>query len=227
MNVKSVDEYVQNPNISILTPMTVKHNRMGYFFCKRSLDIVFSLLVLILLSPFFLITVIAIKLESRGPAVFSQNRVGKDGKIFKMYKFRSMYNNAEDIKKHLMDYNETDGPVFKIKNDPRITKVGKVIRKYSIDEFMQFFNVLKGDMSIVGPRPALPAEVETYDDFAIKRLSVKPGLTCYWQIGGRSNLKFDEWMRLDVKYINEMNFLNDLKIILLTIPAVLKGDGAY
>lgn len=227
MNVKSVAEYVQNPNLSISTPVAIKHNRTGYFFCKRSLDIVFSLLVLILLSPFFLITIIAIKLESRGPAVFSQNRVGKDGKIFKMYKFRSMYNNAEDIKKHLMDYNETDGPVFKIKNDPRITKVGKIIRKYSIDEFMQFFNVLKGDMTIVGPRPALPAEVETYDDFAIKRLSVKPGLTCYWQISGRSNLKFDEWIKLDVKYINEMNFLNDLKIILLTVPAVLKGDGAY
>jgi lipopolysaccharide/colanic/teichoic acid biosynthesis glycosyltransferase len=173
-----------------------------------------------------LLTALAVKREDNGPAVFSQNRVGKDGKLFKMYKFRSMYTDAEDRLKELQEQNEADGPVFKIKDDPRITKIGHFIRKYSIDELMQLFNVFKGDMSIVGPRPALPNEVVQYDDYAKQRLSVKPGLSCYWQISGRSNIGFAEWMRLDVKYINEMSALTDLKIILQTIPAVLKGDGA-
>ena len=137
-----------------------------------------------------------------------------------------MYVDAEDRLIELAEQNEADGPVFKIKNDPRITRVGRFIRKYSIDELMQLVNVFKGDMSVIGPRPALPKEVEKYDDFARKRLQVKPGLSCYWQISGRSNIGFDEWMKLDVKYINEMSILTDMKIILLTIPAVLKGDGA-
>ena len=198
----------------------------GYFFVKRVFDIVSSLCAMIVLSPVFIITALAIKIEDRGPVVFSQDRVGKDGKTFKMYKFRSMYTDAEDRLEELEDQNEADGPVFKIKDDPRITRVGHFIRKYSIDELMQLVNVFKGDMSVVGPRPALPREVEEYDDFAKQRLVVKPGLSCYWQISGRSNIGFEEWMELDVKYIKEMSILTDIKIILLTIPAVLKGEGA-
>jgi lipopolysaccharide/colanic/teichoic acid biosynthesis glycosyltransferase len=137
-----------------------------------------------------------------------------------------MYTDAEDRLKELQEQNEADDSVFKIKDDSRITKIGHFIRKYSIDELMQLFNVFKGDMSIVGLRPALPNEVAQYDDYAKQRLSVKPGLSCYWQISGRSNIGFAEWMQLDVKYINEMSMLTDLKIILQTIPAVLKGDGA-
>lgn len=198
-----------------------------YFFMKRAMDIVCSGLAIIVLSPILFIVAVAIKMESKGPVVFCQKRIGKDGKEFYMYKFRSMCVNAEDILKKLEEKNEADGPVFKMKDDPRVTKVGKFIRKYSIDELMQLFNILKGDMSIVGPRPALPNEVEEYDDFAKNRLKVKPGLTCYWQVMGRSDIGFDEWMQLDVKYIKEMNFWLDIKLIFMTIPAVFKGDGAY
>lgn len=201
--------------------------RPVYFFMKRAMDIICSGLAIIVLSPILFIVAVAIKTESKGPVVFCQKRIGKDGKEFYMYKFRSMCVNAEDILKKLEEKNEADGPVFKMKDDPRVTKVGKFIRKYSIDELMQLFNILKGDMSIVGPRPALPNEVEEYDDFAKNRLKVKPGLTCYWQVMGRSDIGFDEWMQLDVKYIKEMNFWLDIKLILMTIPAVFKGDGAY
>lgn len=199
----------------------------GYCKVKRAFDVVSSLCAMVVLSPVFLATAIAIKCEDpKGPVVFSQDRVGKDGKIFRMYKFRSMYVDAEERLKELQDLNEADGPVFKIKNDPRITKVGHFIRKYSIDELMQLVNVFKGDMSVVGPRPALPNEVAQYDDLAKQRLAVKPGLSCYWQVSGRSNLSFEEWMQLDVKYINEMSVWTDIKIIALTVPAVLKGEGA-
>ena len=182
---------------------------------------------MIVLSPIFLITALAIKIEDGGPVVFTQYRVGKDGIPFKMYKFRSMRVDAEEVLKKLQEQNEADGPVFKMKHDPIITKVGHFIIKFSIDELMQLVNVFKGDMSVVGPRPALPNEVEQYDSFALKRLQVKPGLSCYWQVSGRSNIGFDEWMHLDVKYIKEMSIFTDIKIILLTIPAVLKGDGSY
>lgn len=201
--------------------------RQGYFFVKRLFDFCASLFACIVLSPIFLITALAIKIEDpKGPVIFYQNRVGKDGTIFRMYKFRSMYSDAEERLKDLKDKNEADGPVFKIKDDPRITKVGRFIRKYSIDELMQLVNILKGDMSVIGPRPALPNEVEEYDDFAMQRLLVKPGLSCYWQASGRNNIGFEEWMQLDIKYIREMNAWIDVKIILMTIPAVLKGDGA-
>lgn len=202
-------------------------NRYFYFFFKRLLDIICSGLALIVLSPVFLITAIAIKAEDPGPVVFTQERVGRYGKTFKMYKFRSMCTNAEEMKKELEERNEANGPVFKIKDDPRITKVGKFIRKYSIDELMQLVNVFKGEMSIVGPRPALLDEVKQYDIVSKKRLLVKPGLSCYWQISGRSNIGFDQWMQLDIKYINEMSFWTDIKIIILTIPAIFRGDGAY
>lgn len=205
----------------------VKKPSVGYLFVKRAVDIICSLAAVICLSPVMIITALAIVIESPGNPIFSQDRVGKDGKYFKMYKFRSMCLDAEEKLDELQEQNEANGPVFKIKDDPRVTRVGHFIRKYSIDELMQLFNILKGDMSIVGPRPALPNEVEEYDDFARLRLKVKPGLSCYWQVSGRSNIAFDEWMKLDVKYINEMSLLTDIKIILLTIPAIFKGEGAY
>lgn len=199
----------------------------GYLFVKRVMDIVCSALALIVLSPILLITVLAIKIESPGSVVFVQKRVGINGKEFSMYKFRSMCMDAEEKLKKLQDKNETEGPTFKMQQDPRITKVGHFIRKYSIDELLQLVNILKGDMSIIGPRPAIRREVDQYGEFDKLRLLVKPGLSCYWQVSGRSNIPFDEWMKLDVKYIKEMSLLTDIKIILLTFPAVFKGDGAY
>lgn len=208
------------------TSMPEEENRTGYECVKRVFDVVCSLVALGLTWWLMLIVALAIKIEDRGPALFSQIRVGKNGKFFKMYKFRSMCENAEKMKEDLLEQNESDGPAFKILNDPRITKVGAFIRKTSIDELPQLFNILKGEMSIVGPRPPLGYEVMQYDEFAMRRLRVKPGLTCYWQCSGRSNISFDEWMKLDNKYIDERSFLNDIKIILKTIPAVFKTDGA-
>ena len=208
-------------------PETTKTNsKTGYEVMKRVFDFVCSLVAIIVLSPLMLAVGIAIKIEDGDPVIFTQTRIGKDGKPFKMYKFRSMWKNAEKYQSKLEDQNEADGPVFKIEDDPRITKVGKFIRRYSIDELAQLFNIIKGDMSIVGPRPALENEVECYSPYERQRLSVKPGLTCYWQCSGRSNIGFDEWMELDMKYINERSALTDLKLILKTIPAVLKHDGA-
>lgn len=199
----------------------------GYFFVKRIMDVILSFIALVVLSPVLLITALAIKIESPGPVVFVQKRVGMNGKEFDMYKFRSMCMDAEEKLKKLQHKNETEGPTFKMQEDPRITKVGHFIRKYSVDELLQLVNILKGDMSIIGPRPAIPREVVQYGEFDKLRLLVKPGLSCYWQISGRSDIPFDEWMKLDVKYIKEMSLLTDIKIILLTFPAVIKGDGAY
>jgi len=195
-----------------------------YLFLKRVIDIIGALIGLVVLSPLFLIVGIVIKIEDpEGPVFFEQVRNGKDGKVFKMYKFRSMVYKAEELLNNLKDKNEMNGPVFKIKDDPRITKVGTFIRKTSIDELPQLVNILKGDMSFVGPRPPLPREVAQYNKYQMQRLSVKPGLTCYWQVSGRNNIDFDEWVELDLKYINEQNILLDLKLIFLTIPCLL-GD---
>lgn len=198
-----------------------------YEFFKRMLDIVCSITALVCLSWLFLITALAIMIEDGGNPFFVQTRVGKNGKVFRMYKFRSMYMGAEHEINKLQDKNEADGPVFKIANDPRVTRVGAFIRRTSIDELPQLINILKGDMSIVGPRPPLKNEVLEYNDFQLQRLLVKPGLTCYWQCSGRSDVSFDEWMRLDIKYIKERSFWNDIKIIFNTIPAVIIGKGAY
>ncbi len=197
-----------------------------YDFFKRAFDIVSSSIALIVLSWIFLITAIAIKSEDGGPAIFSQTRVGKDGKLFKMYKFRSMCIDADKKKQELLQHNESDGPTFKIEKDPRITRVGAFIRKTSIDELPQLWNILAGDMSVVGPRPPLVDEVMQYDDFAMRRLSVKPGLTCYWQCSGRSNIQFEQWMELDNKYIDERGFWRDIAIIFKTIKAVFMCQGA-
>ncbi|MBU6134270.1 sugar transferase [Clostridium tertium] len=199
-----------------------KENNL-YEVSKRALDVIASFLGLVILSPILLIVAILIKLESKGPAIFSQSRIGLNGKEFKMYKFRSMVQNAEELKEKLAKQNEMSGPMFKIKNDPRVTKVGKFIRKTSIDELPQLLNILKGDMTLVGPRPSLPREVEKFESWMLKRLEVKPGLTCYWQVSGRNNIDFYEWMKLDLKYVNDMNFWLDIKLIFKTV-AVLFGD---
>jgi exopolysaccharide biosynthesis polyprenyl glycosylphosphotransferase len=201
-------------------------SRYGYRVAKRLFDIMFSLLVLVLLSWVYAAVAIAIKHDSEGPVFFNQERVGKDGKTFKMYKFRSMYVDAEERLKDLQDLNEKDGPVFKIKDDPRITHVGHFIRKTSIDELPQFINVLKGDMSIVGPRPALPREVRQYTPYQKERLLVKPGITCFWQTRrNRDDISFDEWVGLDLLYIKKCSVLTDLKLIIQTVGVVLTAQG--
>ena len=200
-----------------------KQNLRVYKICKRIIDIIGAGLGLILLSPIIAIVACAVKVTSKGPIFFSQKRVGKNGELFEMYKFRSMVVNAEELKENLEDQNEMSGPMFKIKDDPRITKVGKFIRKTSIDELPQLWNVLKGDMSLVGPRPSLPKEVEQFDNWMFKRLSVRPGLTCYWQVSGRNNIDFEDWMKLDCRYVDERNFWIDIKLIFKTV-FVLFGD---
>lgn len=195
---------------------------------RRCMDIVGSLAGLILLSPLFLLTAIAIYLENPGPLFFTQKRVGRFGRLFPFYKFRSMYTDAEARKAALMAQNESsDGVIFKMKNDPRITRVGKVIRRFSIDELPQLYNVLKGDLALVGPRPPVPSEVAQYTLEDRKRLHVKPGLTCIWQIKGRSDIPFNEQVQLDQQYIRSRSLWTDVLIILQTIPAVLLGRGAY
>lgn len=203
---------------------TLKYNKpKSYFLTKRFIDIIGSSLGLVILSPVFAITAISIKIDSKGPVIFSQKRVGKNGKMFKMYKFRSMVQNAEKLKCKLKYKNEMDGPMFKMKDDPRITKVGRFIRKTSIDELPQLMNVLRGQMSLVGPRPNLPYEVEKFNDEQKLKLKAKPGLTCYWQVMGRSSIGFEEWMKLDLKYIKERSTWVDIKLIFKTVK-VLFGD---
>ncbi len=198
-----------------------------YVGIKRLFDITMSGIAILLLLPLFLATAIAIKIEDKGPVFFAQYRAGKDLKPFKMWKFRSMYVNADEKLKELMKGNEQTGHAFKIKDDPRITKVGKFIRKYSIDELPQLFNVFLGDMSIVGPRPILVFQMEECDEYDRQRLIVQPGLTCIWQVSGRANIKWDKWVELDLDYIDKMSLYTDLKLIFLTVPVVVTGDGAF
>lgn len=226
-----IDEYSTKENTSYkLTVINRKEqlrNKKRYWIGRRGQDIFFSALALVVLSPIFLITAIVIYIDDpHGSPIFSQIRCGRDGKLFKIYKFRSMYIDAEERLEALLKENEMDGPAFKIKNDSRITRVGHFIRKTSIDELPQLWNILKGDMSIVGPRPALPREVELYNDLQRQRMYVQPGLTCYWQIQpNRNSINFNEWMALDIKYIEERSFFVDWKIIFMTIKAVLTKQG--
>ncbi|WP_290743435.1 sugar transferase [Fibrobacter sp. UBA4309] len=196
---------------------------------KRFVDLTATSIALVLLSPVFLFCAIAVKLsDPKGPVIFKQTRVGRDGKLFTMYKFRSMYVDAEERKQQLMAKNETGGKTFKMKNDPRIYPFGRVLRKFSLDELPQFINILKGDMSIVGPRPPIPSEVAEYEPWHRMRLSVTPGLTCIWQVSGRSNIPFEGQMRLDNDYIRRDGKIgDDIKLILKTFKVVFKGDGAY
>ena len=214
------------PQISIDREKTLRSHRR-YWVLRRAQDIVFSLLALILLAPLALLISLAIVLDSPGDgAIFRQRRVGRDGKLFWLYKFRTMCPDAEEQLNELLSQNQMDGPVFKIKGDPRITRVGRFLRKTSLDELPQLLNVLQGDMSIVGPSPALPREVELYSDYQRQRLYVTPGLSCYWQIAPhRNEMSFDEWVALDMKYIQERSFWVDWKIIFLTVRAMLMKYG--
>ena len=219
-------EEAQNHKV-MLNEKEVLHSHRLYWFGRRTQDIVFSLLALVVLSPLMLIIMAAIYIDDpHASPVFSQPRVGRGGRVFKFYKLRSMRANAEDMLKDLLKDNEMDGPVFKMANDPRITRVGSFIRKTSLDELAQLVNVLKGDMSIVGPRPPLPREVEQYDAYTFQRLYVTPGLSCYWQIQPhRNELSFEEWVDLDIKYIRERSFITDWKIIFRTIAVMLTRQG--
>lgn len=201
--------------------------RRGYGILRRVQDVFFSVLALAILWPVMLVIGLVIYLDDpKGGAIFTQVRCGRNGKPFKMYKFRTMHIDAESRLHELLQHNEMDGPVFKIKDDPRITRVGRFLRKTSIDELPQLVNVLKGDMSIVGPRPALPREVEQYTTMQRQRLSVTPGLTCYWQIQPRRNeLSFDQWMALDLQYIQERSFCVDWMIIFKTVAVVANHEG--
>ena len=195
-------------------------------FVRRLLDIAVSLALLVPASIVIVVAAAAIKLTSPGPVLFRQRRSGLHGRLFTMYKLRSMIDDAEQRRVELEAINEMDGPVFKLSRDPRITRVGRILRRFSIDEFPQLYNVLRGEMSLVGPRPPLPGEVERYERWQRRRLSMKPGITCLWQISGRNQVGFDEWMRLDLNYIDNWSLLLDLKILLRTIPVVLLGKGA-
>ena len=196
---------------------------------KRVVDLTFTSIALVVLSPVFLFCACAVKIsDPKGPVIFKQTRVGRNGRLFTMYKFRSMYANAEERKKELLSQNETGGKTFKMKNDPRIYPFGRILRKFSLDELPQLVNIIKGDMSIVGPRPPIPSEVAEYEPWHRMRLSVTPGLTCIWQVSGRSNIPFEGQMRLDNDYIRRDGKIGeDIKLILKTFKVVFKGDGAY
>ncbi|BDI28737.1 multidrug MFS transporter [Capsulimonas corticalis] len=194
---------------------------------QRVLDVVFSALMLLIFLPVFVAIALLIKFDSPGPVLFTQARVGKDGVEFPFYKFRSMVPNAEALRNDLEKQNERNGPVFKMRNDPRVTRVGRVLRRYSLDELPQLFNVLKGDMSLIGPRPALPREVALYTPRQAQRLAVMPGVTGLWQVSGRANISFERSVELDLHYIQHQSLGLNLRIMLMTIPAVLTGDGAH
>lgn len=194
---------------------------------KRVLDLVGAALGGLLLAPVFLAIAVAIKINTTGPILYRSRRVGEGGRVFSFLKFRSMVCNAEMLRDELVHMNEVDGPVFKIARDPRITRVGAFLRRSSLDELPQLWNVWRGDMSLVGPRPPIPEEVLHYQPWQLHRLSVRPGLTCLWQVSGRSRVGFDEWMRMDLAYIERRSLHVDLSILLRTVPAVLSGKGAY
>jgi lipopolysaccharide/colanic/teichoic acid biosynthesis glycosyltransferase len=194
---------------------------------KRVLDILAALVALPFALPVVAVAALLIKLDSPGPVFHRAIRVGRGGRKFTFLKLRSMQEDAEELRGLLLHLNQAQGPAFKLHNDPRVTRVGKILRKTSLDELPQLWHVLAGDMSLVGPRPPFPEEVEKYEPWMLKRLSVRPGLTCLWQIRGRSDLSFDEWMRLDIEYVDRCSFLLDAKILLLTVPAVLSARGAY
>ncbi|MEZ4681167.1 MAG: sugar transferase [Caldilineaceae bacterium] len=199
----------------------------GTRYLKRLLDLFILVLALPIVLPVALLTALAIRLDSPGPAIFRQIRVGKWGEHFTCYKFRSMYIDAEERKQELMQENEADGPIFKMQRDPRVTRMGRIIRKTSIDELPQLINIFKGEMTFVGPRPPLPSEVSEYAYDQRRRLDVVPGLTGLQQVSGRSDLSFERWVELDLEYISKQNVWNDILILLKTVPTVIFGKGAY
>ncbi len=198
-----------------------------YRIAKRAVDIVVSGTLLLLLLPLFALIVVAVKVTSKGPVLYRATRIGAGGRPLRFIKFRTMYVDADERKRALAAQNEREGPIFKIRNDPRITSVGRWLRKFSLDELPQLIHVFTGEMSLVGPRPHLPGEVAGYDEPTYERLSVKPGLTCYWQVQGRSDLSYEKWIELDLSYVRQMNMWTDLKILAKTPIAVVLGRGAY
>lgn len=194
---------------------------------KRAMDVVLGSLALVVAIPIILIAATAIVLVDRGAPFYSQERVGLNGRRFRMFKLRTMVEGAHEMRSDLLHLNEVEGPVFKIKNDPRLHPLGSFLRRTSVDELPNLFNVLRGEMSLVGPRPPLPSEVEHYGPYEMRRLAVAPGITCLWQISGRSSISFDEWMELDNRYIDSWSPLGDLAILVKTIPAVIRKDGAH
>jgi lipopolysaccharide/colanic/teichoic acid biosynthesis glycosyltransferase len=199
----------------------------SWLLCKRAMDIVFGGLAMLLALPIIMLAALAIAVVDRGAPFYSQERVGLNGRRFRMFKLRTMVEGAHEMRGDLLHLNEVDGPVFKIKNDPRLHPLGAFLRRTSIDELPNLFNVLRGEMTLVGPRPPLPSEVAHYSTYAMRRLTVTPGITCLWQINGRSHVNFDEWMRLDNLYIDTWTPLRDLSILAKTIPAVIRKDGAH
>jgi exopolysaccharide biosynthesis polyprenyl glycosylphosphotransferase len=204
----------------------VVHHSRTALWVKRVIDVVGASALLLLAAPVLAVAALAIKLDSPGPVLFRQKRVGLHGRIFDVLKLRSMFVDAEKRRAELLELNEMDGPVFKIKNDPRVTRVGRWIRRLSLDELPQLWNVVRGEMSLVGPRPPIPGEVDQYDVGHRRRLSMRPGITCLWQVQGRNKIGFEEWVQLDLAYIDRWSLLLDAEILLRTVPAVLKGDGA-
>jgi lipopolysaccharide/colanic/teichoic acid biosynthesis glycosyltransferase len=196
-------------------------------FGKRIVDVLGALFGLVFGLPLMGLAALIIKLESRGPVLYRSQRIGRGGHAFTFYKLRSMMDGADRHRHRLSHLNEADGPVFKMSRDPRVTRVGRFLRMSSLDELPQLFNVLRGEMSLVGPRPPIPEEVSQYEPWQFRRLAVKPGLTCLWQISGRSRLGFQEWMRLDLEYIRHQSLALDVKILVRTVPAVLSREGAY
>lgn len=199
----------------------------SWWVVKRATDIVLGLLLTLVALPIIVLAALAIVVATGGSPFYSQERVGQYGRRFRMFKLRTMVENAHDLRHELMHLNEVDGPVFKIRNDPRLHPLGRLLRRTSIDELPNLFNVLRGEMSLVGPRPALPSEVIHYDHYAARRLAVPQGITCLWQINGRSEVSFREWMELDNQYLESWNPWFDLLVLLKTIPAVLRKDGAH
>jgi lipopolysaccharide/colanic/teichoic acid biosynthesis glycosyltransferase len=196
-------------------------------FWKRVLDLTLGSIACVAALPVIALAAVAIKLDSRGPVFHRAVRVGRGGRKFTFLKLRSMQIGAEELRGLLLHLNQAQGPAFKLHNDPRVTRVGRWLRKLSLDELPQLFHVLQGHMSLVGPRPPFPEEVERYEPWMLRRLSVRPGLTCLWQIRGRSDLNFEEWMRLDIEYVDRLSFWLDLRILALTVPAVISARGAY
>ena len=216
----------KNNTRDIISSESSTASRFAYRAIKRAFDLVGAGLILLILSPVFLFVGLLVKLTSPGSVFYPWHVIGRDGRPFCGYKFRTMVQNADDLKAQLIHQNEMNGPVFKIKKDPRITPVGKILRKYSIDELPQLWSVLKGDMSLVGPRPAFAAEYERYDDWQRRRLSVTPGITCLWQVNGRNQIKdFDEWVRLDLEYIDNWSLWLDMQILWRTLIVVVRGTG--
>jgi lipopolysaccharide/colanic/teichoic acid biosynthesis glycosyltransferase len=220
------NEYISCSSSNKGNVHTSYEKSLAYYFIKRLIDLVSSILGLIILSPALIIIGVIIKLDSNGPIFFVQERVGMNGKTFKMYKFRSMCFDAEHKLEDLKESNEMSGPMFKMTDDPRITKIGRFIRKTSIDELPQLLNIVKGEMSLVGPRPNLQREVIHFESWMTDKLLCKPGLTCYWQVMGRNDIDFEDWMRLDIKYLMERNTWIDIKLIFQTIKVLFGDDCA-